>query len=415
MGIRFGFQEGRGRLNYSVFLGYQKGTKGYEIVPGEAEVVRRIYRLYLEGFSPNIICQELMEENITTPAGGNTWYPSTVQSILENEKYCGDLLMQKYYVEDFLTHKSVRNTGALPQYFVEDDHAPIVPKAVYYQVQCERKRRSALMLDPGKLRFGRRIALNGRLICGKCGRILKRYVKPNEALTDWRCRQRAMVKKSNTKENASNRCDLRIVKETEIQKVVLTAFNRLPEMKPALIASQDHLRNAEIEKIDALLSALSTQQDQMESRMDQLTATIEKVAYAADGPEAETESETDESLKEVDSLKEQIISIQDQKNALCAQRAEHARHEIQLRILLELIDQMTGMSNEAENGDGACYDYEDFFRRTQYHVPSGVLQDGHMVLFENDLVIRYLDSVIVEDHGYVIRFKAGVEITVDEN
>ena len=81
-----------------------------------------IQRQYLEGFSQNMICQSLMEEEICTPTGGDTWYASTVQSILENEKYCGYRLRQKYYTEDFLTHKAVKKAGTLPQYFVEDDH-----------------------------------------------------------------------------------------------------------------------------------------------------------------------------------------------------------------------------------------------------------------------------------------------------
>ena len=126
MGINFGFQEGRGRVNFSSFLGYRRGDKPgtYEIVPAEADVVRRIYRQFLEGYSPKMIADGLMENGICTPSGGEKWYPSTVASILENEKYAGDLLMQKWYVEDYLTHKCVKNSGEKPQYFVEDDHDP---------------------------------------------------------------------------------------------------------------------------------------------------------------------------------------------------------------------------------------------------------------------------------------------------
>ena len=200
-----------------------------------------------------------MEDEICTPTGGDKWCASTVQSILENEKYCGELLMQKYYTEDFLTHKVVKNAGVLPQYFVEDDHEPIVPKAVYYQVQDERKRRSALMLDPSKLRFGKRLALNGRLIRGHCGSVLKRYVKPDETKTDWRCRQRAMVKKSNVKEGTGTRCNLRIVREADVQNVVVMAFNELPSMRDELIVAQERLLTGEIGRIDALLSTLNAQ------------------------------------------------------------------------------------------------------------------------------------------------------------
>ena len=87
MGINFGFQEGRGRVNFSSFLGYRRGDKAgtYEIVPAEADVVRRIYRQFLEGYSMKMIADGLMEDGICTPSGGEKWYPSTVASILENE------------------------------------------------------------------------------------------------------------------------------------------------------------------------------------------------------------------------------------------------------------------------------------------------------------------------------------------
>ena len=87
MGINFGFQEGHGRVNLSTFLGYKSAGKPgtYEIVPAEADVVRRIYRQFLEGYSPKMIADGLMENGICTPSGGEKWYPSTVASILENE------------------------------------------------------------------------------------------------------------------------------------------------------------------------------------------------------------------------------------------------------------------------------------------------------------------------------------------
>ena len=162
LGIQYLMQQGKGRLNTSQFLGYDKDPKDkhkYVIIPSEAEVVRRIYRAYLEGYSPGSIAAQLTAEKVKTPAGKDTWYQSTITSILENEFYCGDLLMQKYYVTDFLTHKVIKTTGQLPQYFVEDHHPPIIPKEVYYQVQGEMQRRSLLKYDPSKIRYGSRNAL----------------------------------------------------------------------------------------------------------------------------------------------------------------------------------------------------------------------------------------------------------------
>ena len=176
MGIQYQMQQGKGRLNTKRFLGYGKDpdTGKLVIVPEEADTIRGIYRAYLDGYSPGLIAKRLMAKGVMPPGGGSTWYASTVASILRNEKYCGDLLMQKYYVQDFLTHRIVRNTGQLPQYYVEGDHEPIVPRKVWLQVKGEMARRAAIRGEPLKLRFGSTQALKGRLVCGKCGSVLKR-------------------------------------------------------------------------------------------------------------------------------------------------------------------------------------------------------------------------------------------------
>ena len=427
MGINFGFQEGRGRVNFSSFLGYRRGDKPgtYEIVPAEADVVRRIYRQFLEGYSPKMIADGLMEDGICTPSGGEKWYPSTVASILENEKYAGDLLMQKWYVEDYLTHRCVKNSGEKPQYFVEDDHDPIVPKAVFYQVQGEKKRRSGLAKDPSKLRFGNRLALNGRLICGKCGRTLKRYVKPDDALTDWRCRQRALVKKTDFHEDVPTRCNCRIVREVEAQRAVVMAFNTLPSRREELVVQRERLLTGEIGRIDALLKTLDGQQDRLEERLEVLASQVPEDEEPMNTTVVDEVGSTQVITSEMDEaafLRSQIVEIRRRKDALYAERAEHANTEVQIRLLLELVDEMVKnslpewMAREAEAVEetGACRDYDDFFNRTRYTVPEGVLdENGRMEAFNSDLVIRYLDRVVVKDDGYEVAFKAGVTVEVE--
>ncbi len=154
------------------------------------------------------------------------------------------------------------------------DHDPIVPKAVFYQVQGEKKRRSGLAKDPSKLRFGNRLALNGRRICGKCGRTLKRYVKAQEDLTDWRCRQRALVKKTDFHENVESRCDCRIVREVEVQRAVVMAFNTLPTKREELVVAQERMITGEIGRIDALLKTIDEQQDSLEERLEVLAEAV---------------------------------------------------------------------------------------------------------------------------------------------
>ena len=415
MGINFGFQEGRGRVNFSSFLGYKKGDKPgtYEIVPVEADVVRRIYRQYLEGYSPKMIADGLMEDGICTPSGGEHWYPSTVASILENE-------------EDYLTHKCVKNSGEKPQYFVEDDHDPIVPKAVFYQVQGEKKRRSGLASDPSKLRFGNRLALNGRLICGKCGRTLKRYVKAQEDLTDWRCRQRALVKKTDFHEDVPTRCDCRIVREVEAQRAVVMAFNELPRRREELVVQRERLLTGEIGRIDALLKTLDGQQDRLEERLEVLASQVPEDEEPMNTTVVDEVGSTQVITSEMDEaafLRSQIVEIRRRKDALYAERAEQANREVQIRLLLELVDEMVKNSlpdwmveeTQVEGEEsGACRDYDDFFSRTRYTVPEGVLdENGRMEAFNNDLVIRYLDRVVVKDDGYEVAFKAGVTVEVE--
>ena len=333
--------------------------------------------------------------------------------------------MQKWYVEDYLTHKCVKNRGEKPQYFVENDHDPIVPKAVFYQVQGEKKRRSSLAKDPSKLRFGNRLALNGRLICGKCGRTLKRYVKPDDALTDWRCRQRALVKKTDFHEDVPSRCDCRIVREVEAQRAVVMAFNTLPSRREELVVQRERLLTGEIGRIDALLKTLDGQQDRLEERLEVLASQVPEDEEPMNTTVVDEVGSTQVITSEMDEaafLRSQIVEIRRRKDALYAERAEHANTEVQIRLLLELVDEMVKNSlpewmsreTEAVEETGVCRDYDDFFSRTRYTVPEGVLdENGRMEAFNNDLVIRYLDRVVVKDDGYEVIFKAGVTVEVE--
>lgn len=354
MGIEFGFQEGKGIFNYSRFLGFRgTGERGVLVIePEEAKLIRRIYREYLEGYSPYLIAARRVAEGARTAGGGRIWYNSTVNSILGNEKYCGDLLMQKYYTEDFLTHRLVKNRGQRPQYYVEDNHDPIVPKEIFDRVQEERKRRGALKTEAKKLRFGSLVALNGRLICGKCGQTLKCYTSSQGAEADWRCRARAAKKKDSARMPAGSRCDCRIVMEADAKAAILRAFNALPKQK---------------RELDDALARLRTN----------------------------------------------LVNLSEKGETVALERAELQNREMQLRMLSELAEQLeSGQPPELPpETDSACREAEDFFRRTRTPLPEGVLGvGGGMVRFDDAAVVLFLDRVTVEDEGFRVVLKGGVEV-----
>ena len=144
--VRWGKQRsmeaGNVPFTYKHFLGYRRGEDGNpEIVEEEAEVIRKIYSLYLDGKSLRAIGDQLSSENIKTPSGLDEWSATTVRSILTNEKYKGDARLGKTYVVDFLTKKVKVNHGERKQYYVHDSHPAIIDKETFDAVQDEIERR----------------------------------------------------------------------------------------------------------------------------------------------------------------------------------------------------------------------------------------------------------------------------------
>lgn len=164
-GHRRRFEEGKVSVAYSHFLGYDKGADGkFAINEEQAKTVRLIYHLFLEGKTPHGIAKELTARKLPTPCGNVLWHPSTVKSILTNEKYKGDALLQKRYTESFLTKKLKVNQGEVPQYYVEDDHTAIIPPEVFDTVQREMASRKS-----GTGRYSGVDKLSTKIKCGQCG------------------------------------------------------------------------------------------------------------------------------------------------------------------------------------------------------------------------------------------------------
>ncbi|MCH5205945.1 MAG: recombinase family protein [Oscillospiraceae bacterium] len=165
-GHRKRFADGRFSLAYSRFLGYDRDMA---VNREEAETVRLIYRLYLQGFSDYYIAGHLTRLEIPTPYQKQKWCVSTVRSILRNEKYKGDALLQKMFTVDFLTKKKKKNEGEVPQYYVKGSHEAIIPPSVFELAQLERLRRAELLKKTKLRRYSGLSVFSTRIKCGECG------------------------------------------------------------------------------------------------------------------------------------------------------------------------------------------------------------------------------------------------------
>ena len=220
-GQRKRFADGKVSLPYSRFLGYDRGDDGLpQVNEQEAEIVRYIYRLFLEGKTPGGIATILTTEGIPTPGGKAKWMQGTVRSILQNEKYAGNALLQKKYTVDFLTKKQKINEGEIPQYFVENSHPAIVLPEVFDMVQQEMKRR---LSNPN--RYSGMGFFASKIVCGDCSGYYGSKVwhsTDKYRRTIWQC---------NSKFKGKHKCTTPHFTEDEIKTRFVTAANMLLSSK----------------------------------------------------------------------------------------------------------------------------------------------------------------------------------------
>lgn len=224
LGLQFRYQNGQVQVNHNHFLGYTKDEEGNLVIdPEQAEVVKRIYREYLEGYSMDKIAKGLEADGILTGAGKTKWWTSTINKILRNEKYIGDALLQKTYTTDFLNKTRVKNNGIVPQYYVEGNHEAIIPKDIFLRVQEELIRRRVVKTSAnGKKRsYSCNHCFAQIVICDDCDEMFRRIHWNNRGCKSivWRCLSRL--------EPTGQECHARTVNETVLENVVVQAINTL--------------------------------------------------------------------------------------------------------------------------------------------------------------------------------------------
>lgn len=196
-----------------------------EIVEKEAVVIRQIYALFLEGKSPAAIARLLTEDGIPTPGAKDNWRSNAVISILTNEKYKGDALLQKKFTVDFLTKKTKVNEGEVPQYYVQNSHPAIIRPEIFDIVQEEIKRRKS---------DGHRTVtphcFSGKIFCGYCGSLYgSKVIHSNSQYkaTVWGC---------NGKHCGYVSCSMPYLREEVIRQSFIQAMNQMISNKDEILS-----------------------------------------------------------------------------------------------------------------------------------------------------------------------------------
>lgn len=229
--VRWGVQQrmknGIYRSNFKCY-GYRKGADGIlEIVPEQAEIVRDIYDRYLDGYSIGQISDYLKTKGIASPWGSKVWDKKSVDRILKNEKYAGDLLLQKTFISDPISKKSKKNRGELPKYLVSNNHPAIIPREKFNAVQMEIAKRGSLHRKSTKAItqqgvYCSKYALSELLICGECGSHFKRSGKKKtngDYVYYWRC--------LNHRENGDANCTMTGIEEKQLHAAICRCLNKL--------------------------------------------------------------------------------------------------------------------------------------------------------------------------------------------
>ena len=362
------FENGKMIVNHNKFTGYIKNENGdLVIVPEEAEIVRLIFRLYLEGYSAKKISQYLEENGIKTATVQDKWYDSVIFKMLRNEKYMGDALLQKTYTVDFMTKKKVINKGIVPQYYVEDDHEPIIPKELFYRVQEELARRASMNKSAvtrkknQKSKFSSEYVLTGLLLCGDCGQEYRRvtWSRNGKKKIVWRCSNRLTNGTKNCKKSET-------LEEGALNRAVMEAINRITRGDGDFVGAFK-------QNVIRVIGSYGGEQEPDEYDEEIKEKEEEMVALIAEN--ARVGSYTDEFDERYRRIAEEITTLKEE--------------QIEVRRKKKL----------ADSYEQRLKDMDSFLEKQTCQIPE----------FDNDLVRRLIANIkVVSAEKLIIQFQSGI-------
>lgn len=334
-------KNGNVSFNYKHFLGYRRGEDGTpEIVPEEAETVRTIYGRFLAGDSLHDIAVHLEAQRVPSPGGKQAWRETTIRSILSNEKYKGDAVLGKTYVENCLTKRIKANRGERQKFYVENNHPAIIDAGMFARVQEELARRGSKQkvkqvgtkTEQGK--YCGKYALTELLICGECGTPYRRctWTARGERKIVWRCISRLDYGKKYCHHSPS-------LEEGAVQRAIMEAISTAARQNADVLqtlklhvgmglcgeASEDRtmdvqIRIAQIDaEFSAMLDAVSAEnggeidEAHVTALMEEKQRLIEQLAQQADAQQTQAglRSRLDEVYAALDALQNHPLVYDD--------------------------------------------------------------------------------------------------------
>lgn len=349
--IRKDFEQGR--LGSITILGYERSNDGtLIIVPEEAEIVRMIFNDYLSGMGKNAIANKLLEIGFPTKGGG-IWTAWSIRRILKNEKYCGDLLLQKTYRENHITKKKINNTGQLPQYYIENDHEAIIPKEIFLMVQEEIARRSEQNACFGRRKnFSANHPFSKIVFCADCGEEFRRIHWNNRGKKSivWRCLTRLKQK---------DQCHARTVNEETLIEAFLDALNEIVgNSDDYMTRLKENLETAINEVHPESAAALAAKMAKLQQELIDRT----------------------ERRENYDDITEEILRLRELQEQTAMDDTAKSEHKKRIRELLKFIER----------------------------------QKSKVCVFDGSLVKKLLEKVNVYDDYLEFRFKSGVTVSVEK-
>ena len=305
-GQRKRFADGKVSIPYGQFLGYRKGADGLpEIIPEEAEIVKRIYREFLQGKSTNAIATTLTKEGIPTPGKKAVWQRATVESILQNEKCKGSALLQKSFTVDFLTKKTKVNEGEVPQYYVEDSLPAIIEPWEWEQVQAELERRKN-----SRTRHRQTSPFSGKILCADCGGI---FGAKTWHSTD---RYRRVIWQCNDKFKGVHKCETPHLTEKRLKELFLSALGAyLSDRETVIVRLRDTQRV--LTDTDFIDEDIRTLEEELTAVTEMLRLCIEE--NAANATTEETYRATHAELcRRFEETEARLTSLQKQRDRMKA-------------------------------------------------------------------------------------------------